>query len=187
MLFFILDLHYLQEQCKPIPIMVNWFRLKHIRHPEADHKQWTRKLCQQRIQENKLIQEFSIWWFNTECIFVSTQANPPCFFRPPTTRQKGGAEICCDARTAVGSSACVADICCEAVSHVQLLDLQPVLLRSAMSHVQLWIFSLWCYHHVFFLSSSPVRVISILKGHGEPFVRHILSQYVPNADSAAWR
>ena len=154
---------------------------------------------------------------------------------PPTTRQKGGAAICCDARTAVGSSACVADICCEprtaldlqpvllrsavshvqlldlqpvllrsavshvqlldlqpvllrsavshiqlldlqpvllrsavshvqlldlqpvllrsAVSHVQLLDLQPVLLRSAVSHVQLWIFSLWCYHHVFFLSS----------------------------------
>ena len=32
---------------------------------------------------------------------------------PPTTRQKGGAEICCDARTAVGSSACVAEICCE--------------------------------------------------------------------------
>ena len=53
----------------------------------------------------------------------------------------------------LGSSACVADICCEAVSHVQLLDLQPVLLRSAVSHVQLWIFSLWCYHHVFFLSS----------------------------------
>ena len=77
----------------------------------------------------------------------------PVFFSPPTTRQKGGAEICCDARTAVGSSACVADICCEAVSHVQLLDLQPVLLRSAVSHVQLWIFSLWCYHHVFFLSS----------------------------------
>ena len=40
-----------------------------------------------------------------------------------------------------------------AVSHVQLLDLQPALLRSAVGHVQLWIFSLWCYHHVFFLSS----------------------------------
>ena len=28
-----------------------------------------------------------------------------------------------------------------------------MLLRSGVSHVQLWIFSLWCYHHVFFLSS----------------------------------
>ena len=95
------------------------------------------------------------------------QTLPVFFSTPPTTRQKGGAEICCDARIAVGSSACVADICCEprtaldlqpvllrsAVSHVQLLDLQPVLLRSAVSHVQLWIFSLWCYHHVFLLSS----------------------------------
>ena len=38
-----------------------------------------------------------------------------------------------------------------------------------------------------FFLLSPVPVISILKGHGEPFVPHILSQYVTNADSAAWR
>ena len=35
----------------------------------------------------------------------------------------------------------------------------------------------------FFL--SPVRVTSILKGHGEPFVLHMLSQYFTNAASAA--
>ena len=35
----------------------------------------------------------------------------------------------------------------------------------------------------FFL--SPVRVKSILKGHGEPFVLHMLSQYFTNAASAA--
>ena len=62
-----------------------------------------------------------------------------------------------------------------AVSHVQLLDLQPVLLRSAVSHVQLWIFSLWCYHHVFFLSSFA------RSSHLDP------KGYVTNADSAAWR
>ena len=37
---------------------------------------------------------------------------------------------------------------------------------------------------LFFL--SPVRVTSILKGHGEPFVLHILSQYFINAASAAY-
>ena len=36
---------------------------------------------------------------------------------------------------------------------------------------------------LFFL--SPVRVTSILKGHGEPFVLHMLSQYFTNAASAA--
>ena len=37
--------------------------------------------------------------------------------------------------------------------------------------------------HSFFL--SPVRVISILKGHGVPFVLHMLSQYSTNAAFAA--
>ena len=67
-----------------------------------------------------------------------------------------------------------------------------------------WIFSLCCWDLLWatysfgssacdatimssFFLRSPVRVISILKGHGEPFVRHILSQFVTNSDSAAWR
>ena len=39
----------------------------------------------------------------------------------------------------------------------------------------------------FFLSFflSPVRVTSILKGHGEPFVLHMHSKYFTNAASAA--
>ena len=37
----------------------------------------------------------------------------------------------------------------------------------------------------FFFFFSPVRVTSILKGHGEPFVLHMLSQYFTNAASAA--
>ena len=74
----------------------------------------------------------------------------PVFFSPPHHKAKGG---CWDLLWMHVQLLDLQPVLLRsAVSHVQLLDLQPVLLRSAVSHVQLWIFSLWCYHHVFFLS-----------------------------------
>ena len=40
-------------------------------------------------------------------------------------------------------------------------------------------------HGVFLSFLSPARVISILKGHGQRFVHHIVPTYFTNAESAA--